>query len=178
MKRFLVLALVFGAIFGSALGVSVLAHADSTPMTEAHIARIRSNCVEAQSSLSRLHATDALLRVNMGQLYESILTKLMSPFNSRVALNNLDGATLVSLANTYNQQLTDFRTNYQQYEEAMSRTLKIDCANQPVTFYDSVTDTRDKRKTVNDSTTALQTTIQTYKTEFESFATKFSGDAK
>lgn len=150
----------------------MIVRAQSDPMTESHIARIKANCVEAQSTLTQLHATDALLRVNRGQLYESIATKLMAPFNSRVALNQLDGAALVSIAATYEQQLTQFRSNYQQYEEAMSDLLKINCANQPVAFYDGVADARDKRKKVHDSTLQLQKSVQEYKTEFDTFATK------
>lgn len=151
-----------------------LAHAvASAPMTEAHITRIRNNCVEAQASLSQLHASDALLRVNRGQLYESISEKLMAPFNSRVALNRLDGAQLVSTATDYERELADFRTKYQQYEEAMSDTLRINCKNEPVAFYDSVTDARDKRQKVHESTMVLHETIGDYKDQFEAFAKNY-----
>lgn len=170
MKRYLVVAVIFSAVIGSIFGATMVVQAQDQPMTEAHIARIRANCVEAQSTLTQLHATDALLRVNRGQLYESISTKLMAPFNSRVALNQLDGANLVSIAATYERQLTEFRTNYQQYEEVMSELLKINCVNQPVAFYDSVADARSKRQKVHDSTLQLQQSVQDYKTEFDTFA--------
>lgn len=162
-------AALLGAVF---LQASVKAE-EAAPMTEAHIARIRSNCVAAQSSLNQLHATDAFLRVDRGQLYELISTKQMAPFNSRVALNRLDSAKLPAIASQYEKQLAAFRINYQQYEEAMSRTLRINCTNQPVAFYDSVTDTRTKRSIVHDSTVELHKTIQSYKAEFELFAAKF-----
>src|SRR5688572_262917 len=137
MKRISILVFIFAAtIVASAIAGHVSVRAENTPMTEAHIARIRDNCVDAQSTLRQLHASDALLRVNRGQLYESISTKLMAPLNSRISLNRLDGVNLVSIATTYEGQLTYFRQSYQQYEEAMSRTLKINCTNQPVVFYD------------------------------------------
>jgi hypothetical protein len=173
MKRFLVLISVFSVVASGVFLAAAVRADDDAPMTEAHIARIKSNCIEAQSTLTQLHATDALLRVNRGQIYELISTKLMAPLNSRIALNRLDGAALVTVATNYEQQLTSFRTHYQQYEEAMSRTLKINCKNQPVAFYDSVTETRDKRKIVHDDAQALQVTIQTYKNDFETFAAKF-----
>lgn len=173
MKRFLVVLSVFSVIASSVFLVAAARADDDAPMTEAHISRIKNYCTEAQSTLTQLHATDALLRVNRGQIYELISTKLMAPLNSRIALNRLDGAALVTVATNYEQQLTSFRTHYQQYEEAMSRTLKINCKNQPVAFYDSVSETRDKRKIVHDDTQTLQTTIQTYKKEFEAFASKF-----
>ena len=80
MKRLLLACLVMAVTLIGTLGTQTLAHADSgTPMTEAQIARIKANCVEAQTSLNQLHGTDGLLRVNQGQLYELISTRLMTP---------------------------------------------------------------------------------------------------
>lgn len=173
MKRFLVCLAVFGAMLGAVFLHGIAMADDQAPMTEAHIARIRSNCIDAQAMLNRLHASDALQRVNQGQLYESISTKLMAPFNSRVALAQLDGVTLVSLAATYDQQLSTFRTNYQIYEEGMSNLLAMNCTNQPVAFYDGVADVRTKRQTVHDNVVALQKTVQDYQNAFEDFAKRF-----
>jgi hypothetical protein len=174
MKRYLILSLICAAALLGAVTVHSLAHADDVPpMTEAHITRIRNNCVEAQSALNQLHASDALLRVNRGQLYESISVKLMAPFNGRIALNRLDGAQLVSTATDYERELIDFRIKYQQYEEAMSKTLQINCINEPVAFYDSVNDTRTKRQKVHTATALLHATIGNYKDQFEVFAKDF-----
>jgi hypothetical protein len=170
MKRFIILISIFSLSLTGVVSRDTFAQTGAEPMTEAHITRIRANCVKAQSRLNQLHATDALLRVNRGQLYESISTKLMAPLNSRISLNRLPGVSLVATAATYENQLASFRRNYQQYEEAMSQTLKINCTNQPVAFYDSVNDTRAKRKKVHDATLALHQTIHDYKKEFEIFA--------
>lgn len=174
-KRFL----IFVAI--AALGLSglatwhspVMAQDDDAVMTEEHIERIRSNCVDAQSILSQLHASDGLLRVNRGQLYESVSTKLMAPLNSRITLNRLDGVELVSIATEYGRQLTEFRNSYQSYEEAMTDTLRINCVSQPVAFYDSVADTRDKREQAHDSAMKLHDMIEEYKQAFEDFVKNF-----
>lgn len=147
--------------------------AQTAPMTEAHIERIKTSCVEAQSTLTQLHASDALLRVNRGQVYESISTKLMAPFNNRVSLGKFDNTALAAHQTAYDQQLGEFRTNYRLYEEAMTKTLRINCANQPVAFYDSVADTRQKRQRVYESTQALQKSIQEYRGAFEVFKQKF-----
>jgi uncharacterized protein YpmB len=173
---------IFLSIFVVAITAGVVwyssARAENAPMTEAHIERIRANCVEAQSTLGQLHASDALLRVNRGQLYESISTKLMAPLNSRASLNRLNSVNLVSIATNYEGQLVYFRQSYKQYEEAMSQALKINCMNQPVVFYDSVADVRTKRKKVHESTVALHDTIREYKNEFEVFAKQFEGDSE
>lgn len=158
------------AVFATLVSVFVgyqAAKAQAAPMTEAHIERIRANCQTARSALSRVHASDGVLRVNLGPLYESISTKLMAPFNSRVALNKYDGAQLVELTSQYEKQLNEFRADYKVYEESMSRTLRINCQNEPVAFYDSVAETREKRQLVNQRTVQLQKTIQDYKNAFE-----------
>ena len=175
MKRLLALMAMIGLVL---VGTHVAAQSQgSSLMTEAHIERIRSFCVEAQTTLGQLHASDALLRVNRGRLYESISTKLMTPFDSRLALNNMDSLGLPGLAARYDQELAVFRQSYQVYEEAMSRTLKIDCTKQPVAFYDSVAETRSKRQQTHQSIVKLHQTIQDYRAEFEVFAQKFKEES-
>jgi len=174
MKRFILATVITAFLVSVAfLGQAIVRAQESAPMTEAHIQRIRSNCIDAQSTLTQLHASDALLRVNRGRLYESVSTKLMTPFNSRITLNKYDSTNLVRIATSYEQQLQQFRTDYQQYEEAMSHTLRINCTNQPVAFYDSVADTRSKRQKVHASSLRLATTIQEYKHAFDTFVQRF-----
>lgn len=174
MKAFLAVIILSLALVGALLGYRVV-YAETTPMTEAHIERIRANCQTARSALSRVHASDGVLRVNLGPLYESISTKLMAPFNSRVALTKYDGAKLVEQTAQYEKQLNDFRADYKLYEESMSRTLRINCQNEPVAFYDSVAETREKRRLVNQRTIQLQKTIQEYKNSFEALARTIEG---
>lgn len=152
--------------------IAVPAFAQNTPMTEAHIERIRANCIEAQSSLTQLHRNDAGLRVNRGQLYEAISTKLMTPLNTRIVSSKLDGATLVLATTLYEQRLNEFRSNYTQYEESMAKTLRINCINQPVAFYDSVAESRTKRQLVYASDQAIQGSIQQYGDAFGVFKQK------
>ena len=175
MKR-----LLFGSLLAVALlgGGATLVHAEDTPppMTDEHIARIKANCNAAKVTMSRLHASDALLRVNRGQLFESISTKLMVPFNSRMALNQLDSGKLVSITSGYGKELDNFRTDYQHYEEAMSQLLQMDCTKQPVAFYDGVTDVRTKRANVHARAEALQKATRDYKDAFEAFASTFKED--
>lgn len=175
MKRFASALFVLSILSAGWFVASASAQSPESAMTDAHIARIRSNCVEAQSSLSQLHASDALLRVNRGQLYEFISTKLMAPLNSRIALNRLDGVSLISVSANYERQLVAFRLNYQAYEEAMSDLLKIKCTDQPVAFYDAVASTRTKREKAHSSTLELNALIKTYKAEFDTFVQKVEG---
>lgn len=177
MNRFLAtVAFVTATLIGAVVFGVVASAEDIVPMTDEHIARIRTNCVDAQATLFQLHASDAGLRVNRGQLYESISTKLIAPFNSRIVLNRISDETLLTTAAQYDRQLLAFRQQYQQYEEAMSATLDINCVNQPVAFYDSVTDTRAKRKLTHEATVELHKTIQRYGAEVDIYAKNFEAD--
>lgn len=171
MKRPLIFSIVAAtAVFGVLFWHSVAYAQSDGLMTEEHIARIRSNCIEAQSTLNQLHTSDALLRVNRGKLYESISTKLMAPFNSRATLNRFDVTKLSALAASYERELTAFRTNYKSYEETTSQALRINCINQPVAFYDNVNDARQKREVVHSNIVNLKNILQKYKDEFEALA--------
>ncbi len=138
-------AVLIGAFFYQ----SVIVRADSQPpLSQAHKQRIAANCTSAISSLSQLHRSDALLRVDRGQLYEFIGTKLMARLNSRLALNRLDAGDLVVIAAHYDKALASFRDAYKTYEERLSSVLKIDCTKQQEAFYYGVADVRAKRAVV------------------------------
>ena len=147
--------------------------ADSDQPTAAEISQIQTNCGTIQSSLTRIHANDALQRVNRGQLYESIAANLMAPFNSRVSLNRLDSTTLVSITNNFQIHLSDFRSTYQTYEQLLSATMKIDCGKDPVKFYQSLEQARTARADVYQATARLTTDIKQYKHAFENFAKSY-----
>ena len=164
------------ALVGSVALGNVVRAEEQAPMTEAHIARIRANCIDTKSTLQQLQHADAGLRVNRGQIYESIATKLMAPFNSRLVLNRIDSETFLNIADEYEQQLQAFRLQYQQYDEAMSATLRINCVNQPVAFYDSLVDTRSKRQLTHDTTVQLHKIIEKYGTEVDTFAHNFEAE--
>lgn len=168
MKRIVTLAAIFSVVISGASFWQ--AYAQNTPMTEAHIARIKENCVDAQATLTQLHTSDALLRVNRGRVYEAVATKLMVPLNSRIAANQLDGTSLVAIFGTYEKELIEFRTRYQAYEQSMSDMLRINCTNQPVSFYDKVNETHAKRQLVHESVVELHGAINDYKAAFEVFA--------
>lgn len=174
MKRlglFLIISSTSLALFCGILNFA--AAEDTPPMDDAHIERIRANCTYAKSAMNRVYESDGLLRVNRGQLYESVSTKLMTNLNSRIILNRLDGVELIGIANTYDRALNDFRTNYQQYEQQLSQAMSVDCTKQPVAFYDAVQSAQQKRSAVYTSVTNLNTQASKYKDAFEHFATQY-----
>lgn len=145
-RSLLTVCLIVAAVFSGPylLRVSAL----EEPMTDQQIALIRTNCVTAKNTLNQLHASDALLRVNMGQVYELMSTKLMNGFNGRVSSNHFNNANLISSMRTYNSTLDKFRSDYIAYEVHLSNALSINCLNQPVSFYDAVATSRVLRNKV------------------------------
>lgn len=171
MNRLLIVLVFVGVLVATAF-VAQSAQAQTT-LSDAHIARIRQNCVTAQTALTQLHASDALLRVNRGRLYELISTKLMAPLNGRIALERLGGLKLAAITVEYDRQRNVFGTSYREYEESMSRVLKINCVEKPVEFYEGVRSTRQKRQRLHDDTETLTTLLKEYKSEFENFTQEF-----
>lgn len=130
---------------------------------------IRSNCVAAKTKLKQLHASDALLRVNMGQTYESILTKLMEKLNNRLASNDYGNGDFVSVSINYRSTLDDFRSDYMDYEKQLSTAINIDCSTQPVSFYDAVVMAQTKRGQVHTDITKLNQFASKYESTLAQF---------
>jgi hypothetical protein len=153
------------------IGDKVFAQHEQLPSSQ--ISKIKANCSSAKSILNRLHATDALLRVNRGQLYDSLETKLMDQFNSRVALNGLNGVELLSVTTEYKNAMDNFRSNYQTYEEAMTDLIGIDCYNSPQEFYYKVEDVRNDRSQVHESVVKLNEQADNYNKALDTFLTSY-----
>lgn len=168
VKTLLLVSLLIGA--GLIVDGSQYVSAQEPRLDEAHEARIREKCPFAKTTLRQLHTSDTGLRVNRGQLYEAISTKLMATFNGRLTLNRLDGGDLDSIASTYDENLREFREAYTTYEQAMTSTLGIDCFRQPSEFYYSVANAREKRQELNKAVKDLNLGIVNYKKSFETFA--------
>ena len=149
---------------------------ESPPMTDEHIARIKSNCPVALATLSRIHANDAPAHINRNQTYFSISDKLMARFNSRLVLNRYDATQLVKTSTDFNTQLVKYKTLYKEYDETMTDLLRINCRLQPVGFYDKVAEARAARQKVYESVVRLKQLIGQYKQDVSSFKSQhFNG---
>jgi hypothetical protein len=130
---------------------------------------VKTNCVSIKNSLTQLHASDALLRVNRGQIYESMGTKLMDTFNDRLASNRLDNKAMSTVTTNYRSALTTFRTDYIAYEQKLSSVLRIDCMTQPNTFHTGLEEARILRATVHEDVMKLHRLIDDYRSSVSSF---------
>lgn len=151
-------------------GLSFLrVNAQDNALQSQQIELIRSNCASIKNTLNQLHASDALMRVNRGQTYESILTKLIDKFNERLANNNINNDSLKSIKTEYKLDLDTFRNDYKTYEERLSDAIAVDCLKQPATFYEAVQSARSSRLIVHADTQRLNVLTEKYQQTLEQF---------
>lgn len=105
----LIFVIVAGAISLLFLQASSPASAQEATLTDDQVSLIKRNCQSSKVTLERLHASDALLRVNRGQVYEALSTRLMDNFNTRLSNNRLDNRAMVTVTDSYKTTLNNFR---------------------------------------------------------------------
>lgn len=165
MKRVCILLVLVIAVL-----MSPQVHAEgSQPIvfSSTQLALIRANCVSVRSSLQRLHANDALTRVNLAREYETISDKLMAPMNSRIALNKLDGVAAAKTTVEFSRELATFRSSYQRYEESVTKTIDIDCQERPVDFYQMIEYARMYRAEVRQTVMKMSELIKKYRAQID-----------
>jgi len=141
----------------------------SESLTDEVRQRIVANCVPIKNTLARLHASDALLRVNRGQVYESLGSRVMDTFNARLSNNRLDNKAMTTISSQYRTALTKFRTDYISYEQKLSEALRIDCASQPDRFYAATAEARTLRATVHEDVQKLHRVMDDYSSSVGDF---------
>lgn len=161
---------LIGAVFAL---TSSQVGAQSIPMTDEHIQRIKDNCQAAERTLAQLRVSDTQLRVNRVQLYIWISTKLMASMNGRLALNKLDAAKLVSITADHDRTKNMFVARFIQYDDKLYATIRMDCQAHPVEFYESVRRTRELRQEVHQAAQMMTQHIQEYGREFDTFKANY-----
>lgn len=145
---------------------------DDTPvvLTENQIEAINGRCLASKVALNKLHSADALLRVNLGQKYEYISSRLMAPLNSRIALNSYDGVELAQVTADFNRSLETFRNQYRTYELSVGNAIDIDCQQKPVEYYQAIELFRQHRAELHEATRDVNRLTQEYLDEFDIFS--------
>jgi len=160
-------------IAATVVSIFSLQNTSAAELSDEQKQRIQSNCLSIKGSLDQLHVSDGLLRVNRGQVYELVGTKLMNNFNGRLSNNGLDNKGLVVVANQYQTALTTFRSDYLVYERQLSATLKIDCTKDPVGFHNALESARTKRATVHADVNKMNQYIDDYRSAVNDFMLNF-----
>jgi hypothetical protein len=169
MKSKIKIALYFSSLLAilSIVGYRV-ANAETKKMSSSESSFVVSNCSSIINKVNQLHVSDALMRVNRGQLYETTLTKLMTSFDKRLQNNNIDSTVTSQITSTFSTQLDQFRRDYILYEEQISNAIKLGCTNDTQSFVDSLDKARQLRAVVYLDVQSLNSTIDTYIVSFKS----------
>ena len=173
MKLLVRLFVATGLVVAIFWGFNAASTQAQTVLSEKQLETIQTNCLTIKNSLDQLHASDALLRVNRGQLYESMNTRMMERFNARVSSNGFETRGLTAVTSSYSNTLTSFRSDYQAYERQLSLTLRIDCQEEPMAFYLSVLEARERRTRVYDDVLRLHRYIDDYRAAVSDFLLNF-----
>lgn len=133
--------LIFSVILASVLAPIV--RADGS-LTDTQLNVIRTNCLNAQINLQHIQESDKRTRISRGSRYETML-RLMTSFNSRVAQNKVDAPDLITIASDYQKGWDAFRAEYTTYDDGLTTLIRLDCRNQPTSFYDQMGALRTER---------------------------------
>ena len=173
MKYRLVSTVLVLTIVSAAVFIGVRQASAQTTLTDAQREAIRTNCVSIKNTLNQLKVSDALLRVNRGQVYESMRSKLMDRFNGRLESKSLDNRGVVVVTGSYASTLEAFRVNYVTYERQLATTLRIDCSEDPDSFRAALQLAREKRTVVHEDVKRLHQLIDDYRNAAADFRLNF-----
>lgn len=164
MKRFILYLASFLVVSGLFVQPhATLAQADT--ISNEALANLRTNCGAIKATVNRIHTNDALVRVNIGQDYNAISTRLMAKLNSRLSLNKLDASKLVSITNEFEATRQKFSSNYNAYDTIMSDLDKINCYDDPAKYHQKLVEARVGRQQLASDITVLNKLITSYRDE-------------
>ena len=172
MRR-IAIVIIAASFLVSTLALFAAPSAQAEDLTPDQVDRVKANCVSIKTSINQLHASDALLRVNRGQVYESMASKLMDNFNGRLAGNRLDNKAMTAVTTNYRLALASFRNNYISYEQKLSEAIRIDCVAQPNTFYSTLQEARELRQKVHGDVNRLHRLIDDYRSSVSGFLVNY-----
>ena len=173
MRHYFILSL---ALVFCLLALAPRVSAQSVPnLSDQKLQQIRENCVADQSILQRLQASDVATRVSRGQVYASLLSNLIGPFNSRVSLNRYDASELTAETAQLQKDFNNFKSDYSQYATNFSAMLSVKCESKPADFYDDLQTTRELRAKLASDVSALDQHFNDYSAAFERLAGSITG---
>lgn len=164
---------LFAAVLALSWTTFVQAQSGNTQLTPEQEGKIRANCTSLKATVNQLHATDALLRVNRGQIYQSMSRNLMDRFNDRLGSNSLDNKAMLSVTGSYRSAFDTFFNDYIAYEQKLSQALRINCENEPSSFYNTLQSARELRAKVHDDVNRLHALIDDYRSSVGDFLVNF-----
>lgn len=124
---------------------------------------LRKQCPLSRTQLQKVWRNDGLVRANLGQRYENIYQKLMSPFNRRAIAMNLDTDQILAITEEYNSTLTRFRDDYLAYHQTLNAAIKVQCNGSMAQYYDLISQARKLRTLTNSTTEDMKNILNQYR---------------
>lgn len=128
----------------------------SVNLTEEKEAAIMGRCDSIKVALSNLRHNDSRTRVYLGRYYETILTRFIRPLNVRLVENNSSNVGLIENQNDFTTNKLKFANDFIIYSQAMEELTTMDCKNEPMSFYQKLTEVRRKRAVVETDTKKMR----------------------
>jgi cytochrome c peroxidase len=157
VKKFSIIAGVVVLVAGGFATSRVLAMPDVTAIV--------ANCGIAQSVLNQIEKADTGSRINRGHDYNELLD-LMFAMNARLSANKIAAPALTNLASQFEQNLATFRTNYDNYSDALSNVIGVKCASKPLDFYSKLETARTARALLKQNVATLSQNIDNFYNQF------------
>ena len=132
---------------------------------------LRQNCSSVRVAVKNIHTNDALTRVNVGQRYNSISTKLMARLNGRLAINKLDSSKLVNITNNFESARLKFNGN----DTAMTELQRASCLDNVADYYKKLIAARDARNRLSEDVKTMNDLLIRYREEVQAVKVSISG---
>ena len=122
--------------------------AQETTLSDAQKTAITAHCTAIKDSLKMLQKDDSHARVYLGGYYEKIISKYVTPLNTRLVENSLSTPELVENQNKLTAAKATFVSDFVDYQRELENLINTNCESDPENFYANLEKTRAKRKTV------------------------------
>ena len=130
--------------------------AEGAILDEDQLGAISQNCATIKQSLRALQRTDARTRAYLGSAYERVLSDFITPMDLRLINVNQPNASLTTIHSDIIESRQNFVRDYTVYSQKLEELITHDCQNDPQNFYHTLTDTREKRATLEKSTEKIR----------------------
>ncbi|HET6622633.1 MAG TPA: hypothetical protein VFG56_01735 [Candidatus Saccharimonadales bacterium] len=167
--------LAFSLVFGVAAS-GLVNTTQVQALSDQQIDVIKSNCQSSQVILKQIQLSDVATRISRGRDYQQLI-KLMATFNSRLALNKIDGGQLTSITADMENQFNDFQQTYITYSDQLSSLISLDCQDQPTEFYDQLNAARDLRLDLAKEVDTMDKLLDEYQQGVDDIAQQLSAES-
>lgn len=165
----------FMLIVSVALSPTPVAAQELVQAEHSAVDAVKAQCQSLKVTLRQLHTNDALLRVNVGQTYNTISAQYMARLNSRLVLKKLRSTEVVAITDKFEAQRRVFAERYNEYDSAISKLMAIDCKTQPTDFYAQLVAARDARHKLSSAVGDLNDSLTDYRVEVERLRDSLKG---